>query len=108
MNRPPFPACCVSPTAAWNWCGTRPNPLVIQPWETPDGGWSWTLAPAAELEPTDAPSPCPTLVTIGRHDGADVLLNLETCGVVSIAGDPAKVVDVARSITSELATSRLR
>ena len=105
MNRPLFPACCVSPTVAWNWCGTRPNPLVIQPWETPDGGWSWTLAPAAELEPTDAPSPCPTLVTIGRHDGADVLLNLETCGVVSIAGDPAKVVDVARSITSELATS---
>ena len=75
-----------------------PNPVVIDPWESPDGGWSWTLAPEAVLEPTDAPSPCPTLVTVGRHDGADVLLNLETCGVLSITGDAAKAVDVARSI----------
>ena len=51
------------------------------------------------------PVPCPTLVTVGRHDGADVMLNLETCGVLSITGDAAKAVDVARSIASELATS---
>jgi nucleoid-associated protein YgaU len=84
-----------------------PNPTVIQPWRSPDGGWSWTLPGDAELEPTDSPSPCPTLVTIGRRNGADVLLNLETCGVLSVDGDRQRALIVARSIASELATSVL-
>ena len=82
-----------------------PNPESSSPWTTADGGWSWTRGQTTNDVVSDAPSPCPAFVTIGRRDGADVLLNLESCGALSITGDPEAATALRRSIASELATS---
>jgi hypothetical protein len=79
-----------------------PNVESPAPWQTPDGGWSWTLKRVTDLSTTDNPNPCPCLVTVGRREGADVLLNLESCGALAISGD-ARVADALwRSIATEL------
>lgn len=80
-----------------------PNASVVDSWRSADGGWSWNLDPVGAGEPTDSPGPCPALVTIGKRDGADVLLNLEACGVLALTGVGAR--DAARSLASELACS---
>lgn len=82
-----------------------PNSDVCVPWRTQDGGWSWTLERPSELRATDAPSPCPGLVTIGKRDGDDVLLNLESCGAISVTGDPDSRASLVNSISLELAAS---
>ncbi len=78
-----------------------PHAPVIAPWTTDDGGWSWNIRRTVELEPSDAGAPCPAFVTIGRRDGADVLLNLESCGAVTLTG--VDVRSVVRSIGTEAA-----
>ncbi len=83
-----------------------PNPHLIAPWQTPDGGWSWTISTTAPiLSSADGPSPYPGLVTIGRTASGDVLINLESCGAFSLAGQPDLVADTARGIATELANS---
>jgi phage tail protein X len=82
-----------------------PNPGPIAPWTTSDGGWSWNLPRVAALEPSDAPAPCPTLVTIGRRDGCDVLLNLESFGALTVTGSDDEVDRLVRSMATELAAS---
>lgn len=82
-----------------------PNPDVIAPWCTKDGGWSWNMGRPGALSPSEAPSPCPGLVTIGQRNGADVLLNLESCGAVAVDGEPAAVAALVHSIALELAAS---
>jgi len=82
-----------------------PNPEVCSPWRTLDGGWSWNLERPKELRTSDAPSPCPGLVTVGKRDGADVLLNLESCGAIAVAGDPEQVLSLVNSMALELAAS---
>lgn len=84
-----------------------PNSELLDPWTSSDGGWSWTLDRNATLNACDGPSPCPTLITIGQRDGADVLLNLESCGVLSIDGARADVDVLVRSIALELSASTL-
>lgn len=84
-----------------------PNPGLIEPWASADGGWSWTLDRSATVSTCDGPSPCPALVTIGQRDGADVLLNLESCGTLSIEGEPDAVDALARAIAFELAAGAL-
>lgn len=75
------------------------------PWLSPDGGWSWTLERSIERSAPDNPNPCPCLVTIGRHGGVDVLLNLESCGALAVTGDAEIVAAVMRSMSTELACS---
>lgn len=82
-----------------------PNPDVIAPWYTKDGGWSWNMGRPDTLRPTDVARPCPGLVTIGQRDGADVLLNLESCGAVAVEGEPAAAAALVHSIALELAAS---
>jgi phage tail protein X len=82
-----------------------PNPDVIAPWQTSDGGWSWNMGRPDTLKPSEAPSPCPGLVTIGRRDGADVLLNLESCGAIAVDGEPSALAALVHSIALELAGS---
>lgn len=84
-----------------------PNPELIEPWASADGGWSWTLDRSATVSACDGPSACPALVTIGQRDGADVLLNLESCGTLSIEGEPGAVDALARAIAFELAAGAL-
>jgi phage tail protein X len=82
-----------------------PNVESPAPWQTPDGGWSWTLKRVADLSTADNPNPCPCLVTVGRREGADVLLNLESCGALAISGDASVADALWRSIATELACS---
>ncbi len=82
-----------------------PSTDAPAPWQSPDGGWSWTLDRTIELGAADNPNPCPCLVTIGRRGGADVLLNLESCGVLAITGTDEIVDALVRSIATELACS---
>ena len=82
-----------------------PNVESPAPWRTPDGGWSWTLKRVADLSTADNPNPCPCLVTVGRREGADVLLNLESCGALAISGDIRVADALWRSIATELACS---
>lgn len=82
-----------------------PNTESPAPWHTPDGGRSWTLDRTTDAASPDNPNPCPCLVTIGRRDGADVLLNLESCGAIAIAGSDEVVDALWRSIATELSAS---
>jgi LysM domain len=69
--------------------------------------------PTADLASVGAtmPSPCPTLTMIGttiRADGrADLYLNLEALGGLSVAGDRSQTHDILRAITASLAVSSL-
>jgi hypothetical protein len=75
-------------------------------WTTPNGGRSWTY----RLPDTTPDGPVrqlitPSLITIGhRSDGGEVLLDLETAGSLSLIGDRAACLGVARSIALELST----
>lgn len=82
-----------------------PNPEVCSPWRTHDGGWSWTMERPSALRASDAPSPCPGFVTIGKREGADVLLNLESCGAIAVTGDPDTTASLVNSMALELAAN---
>ena len=74
------------------------------PWEATPGGWSWRLLydPAAEVPEASLPAAIPGLVTFGRRHDAQVLVDLEAFGVVSLDGDVRAAEDVLRSIVLEL------
>ena len=44
-------------------------------------------------------------MTVGRHDGSDVLLNLESFGALAITGSDDEVDRLVRSMATELAAS---
>ena len=82
------------------------NLSAPRPWEATDSGWSWRLLydPDVELPARADPRVIPGLVTIGRRDGNQVLVDLEAYGSLAIMGDPESVDECARSLILELAT----
>lgn len=79
-------------------------------WTAVGDGLVWTLDAGVDLdEPLDGPMcPAPLLVTIGQpDDDAQLYLDLEVDGVVSLAGDIEVARDLARSMLTELALSPL-
>ncbi len=84
------------------------NPVLLPaPWQQAEEPTQWQVErdTLQQADPTDedAPPPWPQLVTVGMDDdGGWRLLNLETLGVVSIAGDPDFAADLARYLVSEL------
>ena len=82
------------------------NLTAPRPWEATEGGWSWRLLydPEVELPACPRPRVVPGLVTIGRRDGNQVLLDLEAYGSLAITGDAASIDECARSMILELAT----
>lgn len=83
-----------------------PNLTAQRPWEATEGGWSWRMLYDAEVELPVCPRPrvVPGLVTIGRRDGNQVLLDLEAYGSLAITGDARLIDECARSLILELAT----
>ena len=81
-----------------------PMPEAPAPWEATPGGWSWRLLydPAAEVPESVLPAAVPGLVTLGRRDDAQVLVDLEAFGSVSIGGDARAAEDVMRAVVLEL------
>lgn len=84
---------------------TEPRPHLIDGWTTPNDGRSWHRTRDLAPVETTVTAPCPALVTIGTHDGTQVLLNLEVPGVLSISGDRNAALDTARSICLELGST---
>ena len=84
----------------------EPNRSAPRPWEATEGGWSWRLLynPDVELPSCAEPRVVPGLVTIGRRDGNQVLVDLEAFGSLAIVGDAESVDECARSMILELAT----
>ncbi|TWD84370.1 transcriptional activator [Kribbella amoyensis] len=78
------------------------------PWQVIADGTRWVLRRAyAPDGDVDAPSPYPTLVTVGRNaDGATVLVDLDAAnGIVSFGGVTNASRDVVGSLAVELATN---
>ncbi len=76
-------------------------------WTAIAPGWLWTLPHASDLDALEPKgrgraTPMPTLVTIGRGQDGEVMLDLEACGLVCIAGDHSEAHDLVRSAALEL------
>jgi hypothetical protein len=54
-----------------------------------------------------APSPCPGLVMLGLSDDAELYVDLEVLGLVTVEGPPATVAAIARAVVATLAVSPL-
>ena len=54
-----------------------------------------------------APSPCPGLVMLGLSDDAELYVDLEALGLVTVEGPPATVTAIARAVVATLAVSPL-
>ncbi len=79
----------------------RADPAPPPPWRPEASGRIWVLDPDVDLQASDTALPVPALVTIGAGD-ADILLDLEAFGVVSLVGDIDACWSLARSMITEL------
>jgi DNA-binding SARP family transcriptional activator len=89
---------------------SEPSPGTPAPFETTLSRRRWTLplaTPVAELErlARDVASPLPALVTIGVADQGHVLVNLESFGLVGLAGDLTASRALLNAVAIEFATS---
>jgi hypothetical protein len=72
-------------------------------WRIEAGGRQWHLpAPDVEELAVAGPVAIPGLATIGRFDGNEVLVDLESCGSLSVSGDATLSESLVRSIVLEL------
>ncbi|MCB0972451.1 MAG: LysM peptidoglycan-binding domain-containing protein, partial [Acidimicrobiales bacterium] len=87
------------------WDSPQPDPP--EPWHVAAGGWAWRLPydPDAPVPADEYPSPLPALVTVGRRDGRQLLVNLEALGSLAICGDETIASALVQAIVAELATS---
>lgn len=75
-------------------------------WGPEASGAVWSCS--RPLPVVNADAACPALVTIGSDDGNDVLLDLESAGLVTISSDePEHAVSLLRSLVLELEHSSL-
>lgn len=74
-------------------------------WTAADGGWAWRLAyhPEAPVPADELTAGIPALVTIGRRDDRELLIDLEAFGVLTVAGPEELIAQFIRSVTLELA-----
>lgn len=78
------------------------------PFRSVDGGMSWTVdRPLPPVDVRRAEGPYPSLVTMGHTAEAQLLVDLEYVGVMSLAGGLANVIDTMGTMAFELATSPL-
>lgn len=88
----------------------QPDQRAAAGWTSNEDGTVWTLDRESDTELTDDRPLCaaPVLVTLGQPEGdAQLYLDLEADGLVSLTGDSSVAVDLARSIATELALGPL-
>lgn len=75
-------------------------------WNATDGGWAWRLPYDADgpLPADEFPAAIPALVTIGRRDGRQLLVDVEAFGVLTVTGRDEHTAALVTSIAVELAT----
>lgn len=77
-------------------------------WIVDGNGALWSLDPTADALRTTDDCAAPLLVTLGQpDDGAQLYLDLESDGLISLVGDPDSARGLARSIVTEVALSPL-
>ena len=77
-------------------------------WEVQTDGVEWRLAPPSSPEQLTAqPVAIPGLVTIGHREDDDVLIDLESCGSMTVYGDMAAAEALVRSMVLELGAGGL-
>lgn len=77
-------------------------------WIVDGNGALWSLDPNSERPQTTDDCAAPLLVTLGQpDDDAQLYLDLEAHGLVSLVGDPESARGLARSIVTEVALSPL-
>lgn len=88
---------------------THANHNAPDLWTVGDDGWSWSLAydPDTRVKAVDRPAALPALVTIGRRNGNQLLLNLEAVGTLAVDGDDDPAGDFIRSIVVEFAVGEV-
>jgi nucleoid-associated protein YgaU len=81
-----------------------PTPNAVAPWVAADEGWAWRLPydPDGEIPADEMPAAIPALVTIGRREGRQLMVDLEAFGTVAVAGDPERIDDFLRALALEL------
>lgn len=81
-----------------------PNPIAVAPWVAADEGWAWRLPydPDGEVPADDLPAAIPALVTFGRREGRQLMIDLEAFGTVAVTGDPERIDDFLRALALEL------
>ena len=88
---------------------TAPRHDPPAPWRADENGLHWSLARGDELPPDfeaarEHSAPYPTLATVGyTAAGEHWLVDLERVGALSLIGDPARCLDLARFLAAELA-----
>lgn len=82
----------------------RPNHTALAPWSVEADGWSWSIRFDLDddLEESEIARAMPALVTVGRREGRDLILDLEAFGTLRFTGDPDLVGDLVRSMAVEL------
>ena len=82
----------------------RPHLAALAPWNLDADGWSWSIRFDMEddLEESEVARAMPALVTVGRREGRDLVLDLEAFGTLGVTGDPDIVGDLVRSMAVEL------
>ncbi|MGE0139373.1 MAG: BTAD domain-containing putative transcriptional regulator [Ilumatobacteraceae bacterium] len=88
------------------WDAPQEAPTPAQ-WSAADGGWAWRLVydPEEDVPADDLPATIPALVTIGRREDRQLLIDLEAFGTIAVSGQSSHSTAFARSIALELATN---
>lgn len=77
---------------------------AVPGWQIDSDGRQWRLAPPGADDDLVTPGPVaiPGLATIGRFDGSEVLVDVESCGSLAVTGDPVIGEALIRSLVLEL------
>lgn len=82
----------------------RPHLATLAPWKVEADGWSWSIRFDVDddVEESEVARAMPALVTVGRREGRDLVLDLEAFGTLTVTGDPELAADLVRSMAVEL------
>lgn len=85
----------------------RPVPHAPARWTATNAGWAWRIDydPEAPVPERVEARPLPGLVTIGKREGRQVLVDLESFPTLKLAGPDELVGDLLRSMVVELAVA---
>lgn len=87
------------------WSGAQQS--APEGWHVRDGGASWrhSYDSNAPTPPDEHPAAIPALVTIGRRDGRQLLIDLEAFGTIAVTGPDETVESFLCALAVELSVS---